>query len=61
MSKISASQQRMESVATNILNKRTLSDRDLAILEEYKSWNPDQAEWIDEALSLFDTKEKPPA
>tara|TARA_R100000388_G_C7242548_1_gene162583 strand:- start:2121 stop:2303 length:183 start_codon:yes stop_codon:yes gene_type:complete len=59
MAKITPAQQRMESVATKILNKRSISDLDRAKLEEYKYLNPEQEEWIDEALSLFDIKEPP--
>tara|TARA_S200002703_G_scaffold111052_1_gene96668 strand:+ start:243 stop:425 length:183 start_codon:yes stop_codon:yes gene_type:complete len=59
MSKQSDAQQKMDDIATTILNKSTLSSLDREILDEYKRWNPSQAEWIDEALFLFDTKEPP--
>lgn len=57
MPKVLPAQQRMEAVATNILNKRILSDMDRAKLDEYKFLNPEQEQWIDEALALFDIKE----
>ena len=56
MARVQPAQQRMEAVATRILNKPILSDTDRAKLDEYKFLNPEQAPWIDEALALFDTK-----
>ena len=59
MSRQSEAQLKMEGIADKILNKSKLSDLDREILDEYKRWNPSQAEWIDEALFLFNTKEPP--
>tara|TARA_R100001509_G_C4857147_1_gene212125 strand:+ start:894 stop:1073 length:180 start_codon:yes stop_codon:yes gene_type:complete len=58
---VSQYQVEWEETANSILNQPTLSDDDMVFLTMYKKIFIDQAEWIDEALALFDTKKEPPA
>jgi len=53
---VSQYQVEWEETANSILNQPTLSDDDMVFLTMYKKIFIDQAEWIDEALALFNTK-----